>query len=132
MSEFKLSNNLNVISTLHIIKGILSLVGAAVLIIYFLAIGFFIDYAGSLSEQDIPTNLGMGIAAIGIFFAVFGIIIGVLNLIARSKIEQRKSRTFIQIVSYINIFSGVLGLALGIFTLIELNREHVRALFEPK
>ncbi len=130
MSDFKLSNNLNVLSVLHLIKGILSLVGAIILIIYFLAIGYFIDYAGSLSDKDIPEYLGIGVAAIGGVFAVFGIFIGILNLIARSNIENRKNRTFVQIVSYINIFSGMLGLALGIFTLIELNRDHVRSLFK--
>jgi hypothetical protein len=54
----------------------------------------------------------------------------ILNLLAAKRIKERMSYTFILVVGILNCFTGMLGIALGVFSIVELNKPDVKALFQ--
>jgi len=54
---------------------------------------------------------------------------GILTLFASKYLKEIKNYNFIFVVAILNCLTGILGIVLGIFTIIELNKPDVKALF---
>lgn len=125
--------NLNTFKILFLIKGIFDFLIALLGIIY-IAIGAL---AGSAFEEaayrngeTMPFNPGNIFLIIGIIMVVFALITGIPAIMASSRIQQKRGRTFIIIAAAINCLTGILGILLCVFTIIELQKPDVRELFE--
>ena len=123
-------NNLNTFKILFVIKGIFNLFGA----LFFAGYGFFINYIFSnVHQSDLettPFDVGTFIGIFsGIGFVVM-LVFGILTLMTAKYLGEARKHTFITVVSILNCFTGILGILLGVFTLIEINKPHVKPLFE--
>jgi len=65
----------------------------------------------------------------GVFVTGF-ILILILNLLAANWLRDRRNWVGIIVVSGLNCLTGVLGIGLGVFTLVIINRPHVRETFQ--
>ena len=125
-----LTHNLNIFKTLFLVKGILNLLMALFFICYALFGGYIVNMAGSGGDLD---NMTFNPAII--FFIVGGIgfviasVMGVLTLLASKYISEVRNYNFIFVIAILNCLTGILGILLGVFTIIELNKPHVKAIF---
>lgn len=126
-----LSHNLNIFKTLFLIKGILTLLLALFFIAYALFGGFIFNMAASSGELDtLHFNPGIIFFVIGGIGFVFTLTMGILTLLASRYLKEIKNYNFIFVIAILNCLTGVLGILLGVFTIIELNKPHVKGLFE--
>jgi len=124
--------NLNTYRILFIVYGCLMFLGTFLGLIY-ASLGSFI---GGIVEDDmtrqgadLPINPATFIMAIGIGITIFTAVMGILGIMASVRIKQRRSRKFIIVVAAITCLSGLLGILLCIFTIIELQKPEVKAVF---
>jgi hypothetical protein len=122
------SDNLDTLSTLHLVKGLLT---------YFFSL-FFIFYAfmggviGQISMEqntELPFDFSIIFYVVGSIGFLICMILGTLNLMSYSFLKKRKNHGFIFAISIINCLMGVLGIILGIFTIIEINKPHIKDQF---
>ncbi|EAQ48136.1 MULTISPECIES: hypothetical protein [Leeuwenhoekiella] len=122
------TNNLNTYRILYIIKGIFNLLGA----VFFIGYGFFMNFIFTEVNQNAETPFDMstffGIIC-GIGF-VMSLIFGIVTLLGAKYIGEARNYTFVLIVAILNCLTGILGILLGIFSIIEINKPHVKALFD--
>ena len=123
--------NLDTYRILFIIKGVLNLLISLFGLVY-VVMGFIIP---APTMTDFPGYTPFNIMSIilvvfGSIFILFAIIMAVLTFLAAKYIGERRSATFIIVISIINCLTGVLGIVLGILTIIEIQKPEVRALFE--
>ena len=121
------NNHLNTFRILYIIKGCFSF-----LMILFFSIYIVLGQVMSNLEttpEELPFNPFAIFTVFGIVFSILALAFGIMNLIAASALKHRKNYTFIFVVAILNCLTGVLGILLGVFTIIELNKPHVKALF---
>ena len=111
------TNNLNTYRILYIIKGIFNLLGAV----------FFIE-VNQNAEMPFDMSTFFGIIC-GIGF-VMSLIFGIVTLLGAKYIGEARNYTFVLIVAILNCLTGILGILLGIFSIIEINKPHVKALFD--
>lgn len=77
-----------------------------------------------------PFNPGHIFMIVGICITFFAITSGTLCFFAAKCLRETKGHTFILIVSILlAITGGILGILLCVFTLIEINKPHIKALF---
>jgi hypothetical protein len=123
----KLPDNLNTFKVLYYIKGALNL---CFLFIPMAWIGIFSNMpTEEFNDPTVPFNVEyflIGIIAIVVLFALGS---GIGSIMAGNYLGQRKNRTFILVVAILNCFTGVLGIVLGIFTIVEIQKPHVRERF---
>ena len=125
-----LTHNLNIFKTLFLVKGILNLLMALFFICYALFGGYIVNMAGSGGDLD---NMTFNPAII--FFIIGGVgfviasVMGVLTLLALKYINEVRNYNFIFVIAILNCLTGILGILLGVFTIIELNKPHIKALF---
>jgi hypothetical protein len=124
-------NNLNVFRILFLIKGILTLVFSLFFVAY-AAFGTVFMNMEEFSHHGISPDFNPGY-----IFMIFGaigfiicIVMGILQLMASKYIKELRKRDFIMVVAILGCLTGILGILLGIFTIIELQKPNVRALFE--
>jgi len=128
-----LSNNLNLFKTLFLVKGILTLCFS----LFFVAYAFFGSYIGHVIETNnhndpIPFSLGTFFIVIGSFGFFITVTMGILTLFASKYLKEVKNYNFIFVISILNCLTGILGILLGVFTIIELNKPHVKELFNKE
>lgn len=129
------NNNLSALRILYIIKGILSIIGALIIFLFFgVGASAFKDlehqsYNGDFSTPEVPMMIISGMFGV---IVLLMIAVGILNLFAAKFIKERRNHTFIFVMAIINCLSGILGLALGIFTIIEIQKVGVKQLFSGK
>lgn len=127
--ETQPSNNLDTFKTLFIIKGILNLLFSLFFLIYAF-IGFFIPAVEqNNSFEEMPFNFFAIFQIIGIVGFFISIAFGIMTIVAASYIGKRKHHTYIMVMAVLNCLTGILGILLGVFTIIELQKPHVKALF---
>lgn len=127
------SNNLNTFRILFLIKGILTLVAS----LFFIGYAFLGQFIGNLAEangdmEDMPFNPSIIFSIIGGIGFVVTLTFGILTLYASKFLKEVRNYNFIFVVAILNCLTGILGLLLGIFTLIELNKPHVKELFHKE
>lgn len=128
-----LSNNLNLFKTLFLVKGILTLCFS----LFFVAYAFFGSFIGhaieSINHNDpIPFSIGTFFIVIGSFGFFITVTMGILTLLASKYLKEVKNYNFIFVISILNCLTGILGILLGVFTIIELNKPHVKELFNKE
>ncbi|PHQ30680.1 hypothetical protein [Leeuwenhoekiella nanhaiensis] len=124
-------NNLNTLKILFIVKAVLNLLAA----LFFAGYGFFVnmiltDVAHGPHDTPFDVTTFVGVIS-GVGFASF-LILAILTFLAGKYLGETRNHTFILVVSILNFFTGILGILLGIFTLIEINKPHVKPMFETK
>ena len=100
---------------------------------------FFLIYAGFgsvffnvIAEKDLadmPFNPGAIFMVIGTVGFLISLTIGILCFLAAKYLQEQRNYQFIFIVAILNCLTGVLGILLGVFSIIELNKPQVKALF---
>ncbi|WP_406684266.1 hypothetical protein N1F78_00625 [Seonamhaeicola sp. MEBiC1930] len=127
------SNNLNTFRILFIIKGILTLF-FSVFFIFYGAIGFFFNSV--IENQNINNEIPFNFAWIFIIIASIGLIIcvalGILTLFAAKYLKEIKNYNFIFAIAIVNCLTGILGILLAVFSLIELSKPEIKALFNKE
>jgi len=128
-----LSNNVNTFRILFLVKGILTILFSLLPLAYAL-FGVFIGSWDEFSpvKNELPFNPGIIFVIIGGMGFVFLMTLGILTLLASKYLNEYKNYTFIFVIAILNCFTGVLGILLGVFTIIELNKPHIRELFEKE
>ena len=120
-------HNLHVFKILFIIKGVLTLMLSFLPIIYFF-IGTWM--MGNQAVHDEEAGIAGGIMmVIGGFIFILLLILGIVTILAGKYIGEQRNYDFVLVIAILNCLTGVLGILLGIFTIIELNKPHVRKLF---
>lgn len=119
-------NNLNVYRILFIVYGCLLFLGVLFFLAYFF-IGFmFMDEIGR-HEPVNPAYIFMGIGAGG---ALITSAMAILTLVAAKCLKEATNYRFIFVMSILICLTGMFGIALGVLALVEINKPHVKALFE--
>lgn len=129
------TKNLNTFRTLFLIKGILNLVSILFFAIYAVMGMFFynaMEFVQNIDPNapDIPINPGSIFIIVGVTGIVVCGIVGTLLLVATKNWSNRHNRKFLQIVAGINCITGLLGILLCIFTILELGKPEVKAVFD--
>lgn len=124
------TNNLNTFRILYLVKGILTM-GFSLFFMLYVGMGFFFSKAVEYSEQDanLPFNIGWIFGIIGSIGILICIILGILNLLVSKYLKTITRYNYIFAVAVVNCLTGVLGILLGVFTLIELTKPEIKALF---
>ena len=89
--------------------------------------GDFIDSKGAIGPPE--ALFGWIFIILGATFIIFGWALAVCMIIAGRYIKQRKKRMFCFVIAAIECMLMPFGTVLGIFTLINLNKDSVKALF---
>lgn len=121
--------NLDLLGTLHYVLGVLTALSACVPFIY-LFIGLAMIGSGAYAGSAAPRVFGAIFLVLSIILIVFGWVLAVLMIMTGSRLKQRHSYNFCMIVAFVECLIIPLGTVLGIFTIINLNKEEVKALFK--
>ena len=78
----------------------------------------------SINEKAVDTLFI--ILPVGVVLLVFLETLGILNLVSGRMIDQRRNRTFTQVVAALNCLNIPFGIALGIFTFVAMADDEVR------
>ncbi|XLS28642.1 hypothetical protein ACJD0Z_15755 [Flavobacteriaceae bacterium M23B6Z8] len=124
------SNNLNVFRILYLVKGILTLLFCLFFIGY-AAFGLFFTSIPEFSEGDNapPFNPGIIFLIVGGIGFLICLAMGILQLMASKYIKEVRKHDFVMVVAILSCLTGILGILLGVFTIIELQKPHVKKLF---
>ena len=126
------TNNLDVLATLHLVYGILSFLGSLFFAIYIFMGAVLGDNMMQNTPNPPPFDVSwvfIIIGSVGIFFCVLK---GIFNFLTYSYLRKAKNFNFTFATAIINCLTGVLGIVLGVFTLVEINKPHVKELFYKK
>lgn len=125
--------NLNTYRILFLIKGILDLLLTLAGLLY-IVIGSIVGEAirndPFQNAEELPFDPSSIFTTVGIILIVISLLTGIPALIATAKIQRRESRSFIIVAAALNCLTGVLGIILCIFTVLELQKPHVREVFK--
>ena len=121
------SHNLNTFKILFIIKGILTLLISLIPLLYFFfGVFMFNEHFGNAEGSGIAGTIMM---LAGSLIFLFLVALGILTLLVGKYLGEQRRYDFIFVIAIINCLTGVLGILLGVFTIIELNKPHVKHLF---
>ena len=121
-------NNLNTFRVLYIVKGVLSLLAALFFVGYLAFLNIFINESTTMPDANIDVMSVLNII-MGIGF-ILCLVVGILTLMAAKYIGQTRNYTFVLVIAILNCLSGILGIILGVFTIIEINKPHIKMLFD--
>lgn len=128
--QYMPTDNMDTFATLHLVKGILTIFFSLFFLLY-IFLGSAFMFAPIENNSDMPFHPGSIIIVIGTIGFVITVSIGILTLLAAKYIKERRNYNFIFAIAVLNCLAGILGIILGIFTIIDLNKPHVKAQFEP-
>lgn len=121
------NNNLHVFRTLYLVKGILTLAFA----LFFVAYGIFgAVFMASDEFSEAGFNPGYIFIIIGVIGFIICIAMGISQLIAAKYFKEMRKHDYLMVVAILSCLTGILGILLGVFTIIELQKPHVKALFD--
>ena len=130
------NQNLDLLRTLYIVKACFNFLGVLFFVIYALFGSFMFGFIDEVPQGEhntpFPSSLTWVFIVIGAVGVVVCLVFAIITLIAAKRIKNRKGYSFIFVAGIINCFTGILGIGLGVFTFVELNKPHVKALFHPK
>ncbi|PWL24673.1 MAG: hypothetical protein DCO96_12770 [Fluviicola sp. XM-24bin1] len=125
--------NLNTFRILFLIKGILDFLIAFIGLIY-IAVGAVVGDAiadeAARNGDYMPFNPGNMFLIFGVVMVALALITGVPAIMASQRFNQKRGRTLIIVAAAINCITGVLGIVLCIFTIIEVQKQEVREVFD--
>ena len=127
------NEHLKLLSIFHYVKGGITALFACIPIIH-VVFGLVLIVAPRLfghgSDQP-PAFIGWLFVILGFFIIFLGWTVAVLVLIAGRCIARRRHYTFCFVVACLECLSVPFGTVLGVFTILVLNRQSVKALFNP-
>lgn len=122
-----MKNNLETFRVLYLVSGILNLLGVLGFMTYAL---FGAIFLGNL-DKNVGNTSWVFMLVGGIGSSIF-LILGIINLLASKYIKEKRNYNFVFVAAVISCISGVLRLILGVFTIIEITKPEVKALFYPE
>jgi hypothetical protein len=125
--------HLRLLSIFHYVKGGITALFACIPIIH-VVFGLVLIVAPRLfghGNDQPPAFLGWLFVILGFFIIFLGWTVAVLVLIAGRCIARRRHYTFCFVVACLECLSVPFGTVLGVFTILVLNRQSVKALFNP-
>ncbi|AUC77956.1 hypothetical protein CW736_00375 [Nonlabens sp. MB-3u-79] len=128
--QYMPTDNLSTFATLHLVKGILTILFSLFFLLY-MFVGTALTFGSMNHGQDMPFHPGNIFIIIGAVGFIITVSIGILTLLAGKYIKERRNYNFIFAIAIINCITGILGVLLGVFTILDLNKPHVKAQFEP-
>lgn len=122
--------NLRLLVIFHYVWAALQAVGG-LFGLAFIAMGVFFASGSHLPQNAPPPPPWFGaiFAGLGAFFTATFEVLAVLTFLTARFLSERRHPVFCIVISVINCFSFPLGTVLGVFTLLNLQRPSVRALF---
>ncbi|MDY6826077.1 MAG: hypothetical protein SVV67_02710 [Bacillota bacterium] len=127
MSTMK-ENNLDLLGTLHYVLGVLTALSACIPFIY-LFIGLAMIGSGTYTGSGAPRVFGAIFLVLSTILIIGGWVMAVLIIITGTRLKQKQSYNFCLVIAFIECLIVPLGTILGIFTVINLSKEDVKALF---
>ncbi|HEV7404765.1 MAG TPA: hypothetical protein VGO11_17620 [Chthoniobacteraceae bacterium] len=128
------SEHLKLLAVFHFVCAGLALLGILFIVLHYMMFQAVFSNPKMWQDQKVdPPPVKEIFAVLKWFYLAFGawcLVSGILNVMSAIRIRARKSRTFSMIVAGVNCLHIPLGTALGIFTIIILNRETVRELYD--
>jgi hypothetical protein len=127
------NEHLKLLSIFHYVKGGITALFACIPIIH-VVFGLVLIVAPRLfghGNDQPPAFLGWLFVILGFFIIFLGWTVAVLVLIAGRCIARRRHYTFCFVVACLECLSVPFGTVLGVFTILVLNRQSVKALFNP-
>ncbi len=128
--QYMPTDNLTTFVTLHVVKGILTIL-FSLFFLFYIFIGSVLSFTPMDNHAHMPFNVASFVVIIGAVGFLITVTIGILTILAGKYIKERRNYNFIFAISILNCLIGVLGIILVIFTIIDLNKPHVKAQFEP-
>jgi hypothetical protein len=127
------NEHLKLLSIFHYVKGGITALFACIPIIH-VVFGLVLIVAPRLfghgSDQP-PAFIGWLFVILGFFIIFLGWTVAVLVLIAGRCLARRRHYTFCFVVACLECLSVPFGTVLGVFTILVLNRQSEKALFNP-
>ena len=126
--------HLRLLSIFYYVKGGISALFACIPILHVvLGLVFIIapEVFGHGNNQP-PAFVGLLLVMLGGFLILFGWTFAVLALITGKCIARRKQYTFCFVIACVECISVPFGTVLGVFTILVLNRQSVKELFNPR
>jgi hypothetical protein len=80
-------------------------------------------------RQELPFDPSSFFMTIGVVITIIAVLTGIPAIMASTRLNQKRGRTFIIVAAGINCLTGILGILLCIFTVIELNKPDVKEVF---
>ena len=120
--------HLNLLSIFNFVFGGLSILGAFIMLIYTLFLGYILN--------RVPSHGGEIETVFSIFTSVFGVLafmlllIGILQIVSGFKLRKRTHRMLSLVMGILALPSFPIGTALGVFTIIVLSRQSVKDLYQ--
>jgi hypothetical protein len=127
------NEHLKLLSIFHYVKGGLTAFFSCFFLIY-LVFGLFFIFAPHLfghGKDQPPAFMGWLFLFLGSFAILFGWTFAALTLFAGRCLARRTHHTFCFVWACLQCMSIPFGTALGICTILVLNRESVKELFNP-
>lgn len=123
-----MKRHLSTLSILHYVYGaFICLLGLSMLALVFLGVWVNSPWVQEQMAGDGPEPLvGFVLSGVGVVLLVFLETLGILNLVSGRMIDQRRNRTFTQVVAALNCLNIPFGIALGIFTFVAMADDEVR------
>ncbi len=119
---------LDLLSTLHYVLGVLTALFACIPFIH-----FFIGIAmlgGTLGNGPIaPRAVALAFIILSLMIILGGWVLAILMIITGKYLKSRSHYNFCIVISFIECVLVPLGTILGVFTIINLNKESVKELF---
>jgi hypothetical protein len=128
--QYMPTDNLSTFATLHLVKGILTIL-FSLFFLFSIFLGSVLSFVPIDNNAQMSFNAGSFIIVIAVVGFLITVTIGILTILAGKYIKERRNYNFIFAISILNCLIGVLGIILGIFTILDLNKPHVKAQFEP-
>jgi hypothetical protein len=120
--------NLDLLGTLHYVMGALTALFACIPIVH-LVIGIAMLTGNLNGEEVAPRAIGMAFVILASIIILAGWLFAVLIIIAGSRLKQRRSYNYCLIIAFLECLIMPLGTVLGIFTILNLNKDTVKELF---
>ena len=128
------NEHLKLLSIFHYMVGGMAALFACIPIFHLILGLFFIlapEKFGHGSQQP-PAFIGWGFVAFASVFILVGSTLAVLVLMAGRFIARRKHHMFCFVVACVECVFMPFGTVLGVFTILVLNRQSVKELFNPR
>lgn len=94
--------------------------------------GKFFPQVNGTTPPSPPPFFGWIFVIMGSVAVVLGWIMAICMLISGNRLRRRKNRMFCMVIAGIECIQMPLGTVLGVFTLIALNKDSVKAVFEQE
>jgi hypothetical protein len=138
VQRIKDEEHLRLLSSFHYIKGGVScffgLFG-----FFYIGFAFFMatiattmEKAHPAKDQPPPALFFVLFGIIGGIMILFGLGLGIANIVSGRKIAQRRARTFSLVIATFNCLGIPYGTTLGIWTFLVLSRESVQKLYDKQ